>query len=148
MVPYAFWSHGLCSPGKACGRKACGLVEVRPVTRQRVVTEVLFTADDVRIHPFDTRWYQRPRYQDAGVPGCAMRYTRLKGHVWRPGFVGFYTYPWPRKGQHEEMSTRSQLDFKIVFRPDDETLDDIILPQIGHPRAGWCSGDVWDVLVR
>jgi hypothetical protein len=46
------------------------------------------------------------------------------------------------------MPSRPQFDFKIVLRPDDETLDDIILPQIRHPRQGGCIRDVWYGLVR
>src|SRR5262249_15154233 len=67
-------------PCQAYGRKAVGLVEVWPGSRQRTVAEIVLAADDVGIHALDTHWHHRPWYQEAGAPGYPRRHSRLKGH--------------------------------------------------------------------
>src|SRR6266581_2689520 len=108
-----------------------------------MVTEVLLAADDVSIHALHAHRHHPPRYQNAGAPGCPRRPARLKGHLWCQRFVGIRAHPWPCKCKYEEVPTRPQLDFKIVLRPDDETLDDVILPQVRHTGEGRCIRDVW-----
>src|SRR5215510_4725674 len=148
MAPHALWLHGLRSLCQAYGRKAVRPVEVWPGTRQGMVTEVMLAADDVSIHALDTHRHYAPREQNAGAPRYPRRHTRLEGHLWFQRLIGMCAHPWQRKAQHDEVAARPQFDFKIVLRPNDETLDHVILPQVRHPGEGWRIGYMRHVLLR
>src|SRR5262245_27636970 len=111
-----------------------------------MVTEVMPMADDISIHALDTHRHHAPWNQHAGAPGCPMCRTRLKDHLWCQRLIGIRAYSRQREGQHKEVSSRPQLDFKIVLCPNDEALDDVILPQVRHPGAGWRIGYMRHIL--
>src|SRR5439155_17735369 len=92
VAPPALRLHSLRSPWQAYGRKTVGLVEVWLRSWQRMITEVMLAANDIRIDALDTHWHQRPWYQDAGTPDCTRSHTRLKSHVWCQRCVGLRAY--------------------------------------------------------
>src|SRR5262245_1557068 len=141
MLYHSLWLHSSGSGLKTHMGKTPWLVEIWPGSREGMIAQVMVAANDIGVHTLNGHGHHRPGNQDTGTPGRLPLQTRLEGHPRDKRFVGIATHTRCGKIEHEKVPSGAEFDFKIALRPHDETFHHIVLPQVRHTCARWCSRD-------
>src|SRR5215467_8584575 len=129
MLCHELWLHSSGSARKTHTGKTLRLVEIRLVTREGMIAQVVMAANDIGVHALHMHGHHRPGNQDTGTPGWLPFQTWREAQARVKHFVGIAAHTWRGKIEHEKVPSGAEFDFKIALRSHDETFHHIVLPQ-------------------